>query len=66
MVAGNDARDWAFFAAIRVSNVTSTDNDILSMIFPDLQENRGQSMGFQSGPFLLANHGRGLPKLWVN
>ena len=35
------------------------------MIFPDFEENHGQSMGLQNGPFLLANRGGGLPKLWV-
>ena len=59
-------KNWAFFAAIRVSNVASPDDDILPMIFPDLEENSGQSMGLQNGPFLLANHGRGMPKLWGN
>ena len=33
--AGNDAQNGAFLAAIRVSNVASSDDDILSMIFPD-------------------------------
>ena len=64
-MAGNDAQNWAFFAAIRVSNVTSPGDDILPMIFPDFQENPGQPMGLQNGPFLSANHGWGLPQLWV-
>ena len=50
-MAGNDARKWAFVAAIRVSNVTSPDDDILPMISPDLQDNSGQSVGLRNGPF---------------
>ena len=41
------------------------DGDRLSAIFPDFQENPGQSMGLQNGPFLLANRGCRFPKLWV-
>ena len=57
-------KNGSFLAAIRApQNGPSSDDDILSMIFP---ENPGQPMGLQNGPFSLANHGRGLPKLWVN
>ena len=59
------AQNGAFLAAIRVSNVASSDDDILPMIFPDFEENPGQPMGLQNGPSLLANHGCRLPKLRV-
>ena len=48
--AGNDARNGAFVAAIRVSNVTSPDDDILSAISPDLQENHGQPVRSPKSP----------------
>ena len=56
-MAGNDAQNGAFLAAIRAQNGPSSEDDILPVIFPDFQENPGQSMGLQNGPFLLANHG---------
>ena len=52
--AGNDAQNGAFLAAIRVSNVAPPDDDILSMIFPDFEENHGQSMGFVNGPIFVS------------
>ena len=42
------------------------DGDRMSIISPDFGESPGRPMGLQNGPFLLANHGRGLPKLRVN
>ena len=42
------------------------DGDGYSAIFQDSEENPGQPMGLQNGPFSLSNHGRGLPKLRVN
>ena len=32
---GNDAQNGEFLAAIRVSNVASSDDDIFPMMFPD-------------------------------
>ena len=37
----------------------------LSMILPDFEESHGISLCLQNDPFLLANSGWGLPKLWV-
>ena len=42
-----------------------TVTDWLPKIFPDFEGNRGQSLSLRNGPFLLANRGLGLPKLWV-
>ena len=47
-------------------NGSSSEDDILSMIFPDFEENLVQPMGLKMAPLLRANHGRGLPQLWVN
>ena len=60
MVTGNDAQNGAFLAAIRAQNGPSSEDDISPMIFPDSQENHGQSMGLQNGPFcdLITAEGR--------
>ena len=50
-MAGNDARIWAFFAAIRVSTAAFPGDDILPAIPPFRQENSGQSVGPPNGPF---------------
>ena len=65
-MAGNDAQNEAFLAAIRGGDGPPSEGDISTLISPDFQENPGQPMGLQNGPFLLANHGRGMPKLWEN
>ena len=65
-MGGDEAQNGEFLAAIRVPNVASPGDDILPMIFPYSQENPGRPMGIQNGFFLVSNHGRGLPKLWVN
>ena len=41
-------------AAIRVRNVAPPDGDRLSMILPDFEENPGQPMGLQNGPFFVS------------
>ena len=50
-MTGNDARNGAFLAAIRARNGSSSEDDILPMIFPDSQGNPAQTMGLQNGPF---------------
>ena len=54
---GNDARNWASLAAIRVWNGAAADADRSPMIFPGFEGNYGQSMGLQNDSFLLANRG---------
>ena len=50
-MAGNDAQNGEFLAAIRAQNGSSSEDDILPMIFPDSQGNPAQTMGLQIGPF---------------
>ena len=50
-MAGNDAQNGAFLAAIRAQNGSSSEDDILPMIFPDSQENPARTMGLRNAPF---------------
>ena len=56
-MGGGDAQNGESLAAIMVRKGAHKEGDMLSMIFPDFEENHGKSMCLQNVPFLLANHG---------
>ena len=52
----SDTEKWAFLAEIKVWNGASEEDDRFPTISPDSEENHGQSLVLQNGPFVLANH----------
>ena len=48
---GNETKKRASLAEIRFGNGASPDGDGLSMISPDFEEDHGQSLYLQYGPF---------------
>ena len=65
-MAGNDAQNGAFLAAIRVPNGGPPDSDGMSMISPNFEENPGQPTGLQNGPFFQLIAAKDCSDIWRN